>query len=101
MIPEPSMWWGEDALCRYEGDPRWWDEIPDVAAAALDGVRETVAERRARHRKAIEICSRCPVIEECRADVDPEKDTGIRFGVLLTGRFKQKLIDHESGRKTA
>lgn len=101
MIPESSLWWGEDALCRYEGDPRDWDEILDVAADALDGKREPAAARRARHRRAIEVCSRCPVIQECRDDVDPERDTGIRFGVLLTGRFRRKLINHESGRKTA
>lgn len=93
--------WGDRALCRYEGHPSDWDEVLDSTVTTP----EPRQLRGARWRRAIEVCQRCPVQLECRMDVDPEIDTGIRFGVLLTSQFRQKLIDEErrrvAERKTA
>ena len=69
--------WRLRAACRYEGDPSWWDDALDVPD---DEPYESPTERKKRHKKAIEVCHRCPVIGECRVTTDFRKDSGIRFG---------------------
>ncbi len=67
--------WEVQAHCR---GPRawWWDDHLDGAHS------ETPEERRARHRRAIEVCATCPALQACAAAVTPQ-DAGVRAGKLL------------------
>jgi hypothetical protein len=73
--------WPADGLCVGSRDPLW--------DASIEG--EPATERVARHKEAVAICRRCPVRLPCFRAVDPEKDDGVRGGVVLaalkSGRY--------------
>jgi hypothetical protein len=54
----------------------------------LDVWGETLAQRSARHARAIAICRRCPALDACGAVLDDLADntTGIWAAEILTGR---------------
>lgn len=70
----------EDGACYGHKSPELWD-------VAVEG--ETVPQRHARHNEAARICSTCPVQVECLRARDPQRDEGVRAGVLflLGGKF--------------
>lgn len=62
------------ALCK--GRAPWWDA--DVPGESPD-------ERRGRLRAAAAVCSRCPVLDPCRAASGDEHATGALWGGRLAG----------------
>lgn len=64
--------WRDRAACR--------DQAPSFDYS-VDG--ETAPERTARLEVAVATCTRCPVIVQCRAAIDPLLDDGVRAGEVL------------------
>lgn len=66
--------WRVQAACVEKVNDRLWDD-------RVDGEKDVHREQR--HRRAKAICARCPVRNECLADVDWDVDAGIRGGFLI------------------
>jgi len=67
----------DDGLCSGHPEPWLWDGGRWLVP------RETKTQREARQGKAIAVCRQCPVRVECAQAVDPDRDEGVRAGVVL------------------
>lgn len=77
LTPLPTGGWRDDAACARDTDLTLWDQ-------RVGDDKEPPVEQAARHAKAKAICwSKCPVRDQCAADVDWRLDEGVRGGHVL------------------